>query len=101
MVRGRGGSRACLPAPRVTLRSALFVHHCAGGVNEDPRKFQMTKTGALRFISCAQAWNLSTEIMEKQIAWAKAGATEAEWVKDAATLVPKKYLEGRIVGAGS
>ena len=70
-------------------------------MNEDPRKFEMAKTGANRFIACAQAWNLSTKIIEKQIEWAKAGATESEWVKEAAALVPQKYLNGRVVGAGA
>ena len=66
-----------------------------GGVEEDARKFELTKTLASRFMVCIDDWGVSIDTLKAMKARADAKSSQAEIAAEAVKLVPAKYLEGR------
>eukprot|EP01043_Picozoa_sp_COSAG02_P006305 COSAG02_NODE_178_length_31091_cov_59.242482_21_plen_140_part_00 len=84
----------------------VSIHICAtdvvqapGGEAEDPRKFELTKTLAERFMVCIEDWGVTADTLKAMKTRADAKSTQAEIAAEAAALVPEKYLKGRVSGA--
>ena len=66
-----------------------------GGVEEDARKFELTKTLATRFMVCIEDWGVSAATLQAAKARADKKSSQAEIAAEAAALLPSKYLQGR------
>jgi hypothetical protein len=75
------------------------IAQAPGGADEDPRKFELTKTLAERFMVCIEDWGISIDTLKAMKARADAKSSQAEIAAEAAALVPEKYLKGRVSGA--